>query len=63
MKYYDRNLSKINTNIKSILLVLVTFVIGFLVGYIVGGGELFNSHHDEKQNIIQNQVKNVSQAR
>ena len=43
MKYYDKNLSKINTNIKNILLVLVVFVIGFIAGYVVGGGNLFNS--------------------
>ena len=43
LKYYDKNLSKINTNIKNILLVLVVFVIGFIAGYVVGGGNLFNS--------------------
>jgi len=57
VKYYDRYLSKINTNIKSILLVLIVFVVGFLSGYLVGGGELFNSHTPENQ--ITNTVSKV----
>lgn len=59
MKYYDKNLSKINTNIKNVLLVLVVFVIGFIVGYVVGGGSLFNAHTQDPQSntVIENRTK------
>lgn len=55
MKYYDKNLSKINSNIKNILLVLVVFFIGFFVGYIVGGGET-TMHSNQTNTSVVNKV-------
>lgn len=51
MKYYDKYLSKINTNIKNILLVLIVFCVGFFAGYIVGGQEA-KDDQDSKVNSI-----------
>lgn len=57
MKYYDKNLSKINTNIKSILLVLVVFVLGFIAGYVVGGGSLTGDETPTNNTIQERRVE------
>lgn len=56
LKYYDKNLSKINNNIKNILLVLVIFFLGFFVGYVVGGGEILNSTHNQSNTVVQGEI-------
>lgn len=53
MKYYDKNLSKTTNNIKTILLVLVLFCLGFFAGYVVGGGELMPTSDNQTNNVIQ----------
>lgn len=55
MKFYDKKLTKVSDNIKTIFFMLVVFVIGFLAGYFITsyekkGNDVAPSH------VVQNHV-------
>ena len=66
MKIYDKEIFRRNEVLKSTLLLLVTFLLGFAIGYIANIDKTYvrelEKNVQEQQNIIDNYKKNIDEG-
>ena len=59
MKFYDKKLTKVFDNIKSIVFMLIVFIIGFLAGYFVNITEKKSNDTPQTQLVQEYSVNNT----
>ena len=63
MKIYDKEIFRRNEVLKSTLLLLITFLLGFAIGYIANIDKTYvkelEKKIEEKQNVIDSYEKNI----
>ena len=52
-KYYDKEIHARNESIKGILVIIISFIIGFAAGYVAVNQELENKVEDQETTIIE----------
>ena len=56
-KYYDKGIHARNESIKGILVIIISFILGFAAGYVAVNQELENKVEDQETTIIEQYIE------